>query len=280
MFDDVLSTLLELVRELHPAVRTAIAGVAILLETSVLLGLFIPGDTIVIISATGVEGPVEWVAMIIVVVIGALCGESIGFAIGHWFGPRIRDSWLARRLGVQRIDRAQRFLRRRGGIGIFVSRFLPVLHSVVPLVAGMSEMRYRTFIAWTAPACVIWSSAYVSVSALAAASYTDLVGRLNGASFVFVGIIVAFLLIVLLVKWLLDHGVRRDDAKHAAAEHEAAKQLEAEDKAAERATIEQQTGERGTAAEQQAGEQGAIEQGAGKHGASEQRATEPDRGDA
>lgn len=211
MIDDVLTTVLAFVRDLDPVLRTSIAAVAIMLETSVLLGLFVPGDATVIVASTGVQGPVEWIAMIIAVVLGSLAGESLGFAIGHWFGPRIRTSWLGRRLGVQRIDAASRFLRRRGGVGIFLSRFLPVLHSVVPLVAGMSGMTYRSFISWTLPACVLWSSAYVSMSAAAAASYTELAGRLSGASLVFVGIIVAFLLVAWLVKVLLGRGMRREE---------------------------------------------------------------------
>jgi membrane protein DedA with SNARE-associated domain len=46
---------------------------------------------------------------------------------------------------------------------VFISRFLPVLHSLIPLTVGMSTMRYRKFMAWTVPACVIWAFAYVTV---------------------------------------------------------------------------------------------------------------------
>ncbi|GGA74841.1 membrane protein [Pseudoclavibacter endophyticus] len=209
MLDDVLSTLLGVVRDMDPVLRVVIAGVAIMLETSVLLGLLVPGDTVVIIASTGIQGPVEWITMIVVVVVGALAGESVGFGIGRWFGPRIRTSWLGRKLGPKRIAAAQRYLKRRGGVGIFLSRFLPVLHSTVPLVAGMSGMRYRTFMLWTLPACLIWASAYVSVAAAASASYSELTGRLHGAAYVFVGIIVAFLLIAWLVKTLLGRHVHR-----------------------------------------------------------------------
>lgn len=210
MFDEVLATLLDVVRDMDPVLRTAIAGVAIMLETSILLGLIVPGDSIVLIASSGVQGPIEWIAMIVVVIVGALIGESIGFGIGHWFGNHIRGSWITRRLGEQRIESAQHFLARRGGIAVFLSRFLPVLHSIVPLVAGMSEMRYRTFMAWTLPACILWSSVYVSVTAFAAASYAELAGRLHGASYLFVGIIVVFILIVWGVKKLLARSMRGD----------------------------------------------------------------------
>lgn len=208
MIDELLTWLLAVVQDMDPVLRTALAGVAILLETSVLLGLIVPGDSIVLIASTGVQGPVEWIAMILAVILGALCGESIGFAIGRWFGPHIRESWLGRRLGHDRLDAAHRLIARRGGIAVFLSRFLPVLHSLVPLVAGMGGMRYRTFLAWTLPACILWSSAYVSVAAGAAAGYREIAGQLHGAAYLFVGVFVVFLLIVWGVKRLVGRGVR------------------------------------------------------------------------
>lgn len=210
MLDELIATLLGAVRDMDPVLRIAVAGVAIMLETSVLLGLFVPGDTIVIVASSGIRGPVEWVSTIVVVIVGALCGESLGFAIGRWFGPRIRASWLGRRLGVDRLDAAARFLQRRGGVAVFLSRFLPVLHSLVPLVAGMGGMRYRVFIAWTLPACILWAGAYVSASAAAAATYEELSSRLHGAGYVFVAIVAVFIAAMWVVKRLLERRVARD----------------------------------------------------------------------
>lgn len=212
--NDVLGWLLDLVQSVDPVTRTALAGIGIMLETSVLIGLIVPGDTVVIVASTAVDGPVEWVSMIVVVIVGALIGESIGFALGRWFGPRIRASALGRRIGERHWVRAERYLARRGGIAVFISRFLPVLHSLIPLTVGMSAMSYRRFISWTLPACVIWSSAYVSVGALAAGSYRELSDRLHWAGYVFVGIIVVFAVAVLLVKRFL----QRSEERHMAVE--------------------------------------------------------------
>jgi membrane protein DedA with SNARE-associated domain len=176
----------------------------------VLIGLIVPGDTIVIVAATAVDSPAEFLALVVVVIVGALGGESVGFALGRFFGPRIRHSRLGRRLGEHNWRRAEYYVDRRGGIAVFVSRFLPVLHSLVPLTVGMSTMRYRRFIAWTLPACVLWSSAYVAVGALAAGSYRELAEKLHWAGFVFVGIIVLFLVAVLVTKKLLE----RSQARH------------------------------------------------------------------
>ncbi|NKF33868.1 DedA family protein, partial [Pseudomonas sp. BGM005] len=81
--DDLLLWLFDLIQSIDPVARTLIAGVAVMLETSILIGLVVPGDTIVIIASMGVSGLVEAVAMVIAVVIGALIGESIGFWLGR-----------------------------------------------------------------------------------------------------------------------------------------------------------------------------------------------------
>lgn len=198
--DDILSWILSTLQAVDPIVRTLIAGAAMTLETSILVGLVVPGDTIVIVASTGIGNLVEYIALVVVVVVGSLCGESIGFALGRYFGPKIQHSRLGRKLGEGHWVRAENYLDRRGGVAVFVSRFLPVLHSLVPLTVGMSTMSYRRFMAWTVPACVIWALAYASVGWAAAESYRDLSDRLHNAGYIFAAIIAVFALIVLVIK--------------------------------------------------------------------------------
>jgi membrane protein DedA with SNARE-associated domain len=207
--NEFLSWVLDLVQGVDPVVRTALAGLAILLETSVLVGLVVPGDTVVIVASTGVESPAQFVSLIVVVIIGALIGESIGFALGRYFGPRIRDSRLGRRIGTRHWQQAENYLDRRGGIAVFISRFLPVLHSLIPLTVGMSSMSYRKFISWTVPACVIWAITYVSVGSAAAGTYRELADQLHYAGYLFVGIIAGSLLLIFVVKKLLHRSQER-----------------------------------------------------------------------
>jgi membrane-associated protein len=207
--NELLTWLLDAVQSVDPVLRTVLAGVAVMLETSVLIGLFVPGDTVVIIAGTAVASALEGVALIIAVIIGALIGESIGFWLGRYLGPRIRHSRLGRRIGDANWERSERYLRRRGGPAIFVSRFLPVLHSLVPLTVGMSGYSYRRFLAWTVPACIIWSSLYVTVAAVAAGTYRELADTLHFAGYIFVGIIVAFLLLVFLSKKVIERAERK-----------------------------------------------------------------------
>ncbi|MEZ3161099.1 DedA family protein [Microbacterium sp. BWT-B31] len=207
--NEFLTWLLDAVQSVDPALRTLVAGVAVMLETSVLIGLVVPGDTIVIVAGTAVASAPEAVLLIVAVVIGALVGESIGFWLGRLLGPAIRHSRLGRRLGEHNWERAERYLQRRGGPAIFLSRFLPVLHSLVPLTVGMSGFRYRRFLAWTAPACVLWAVLYVTVAATAAGTYRSLANELHFAGYIFVGIIVVFLALVVVGKKLIERSERR-----------------------------------------------------------------------
>jgi membrane-associated protein len=207
--NDILSWILDTVRGVDPALRVLLVGLGMLFETSILVGLIVPGDTIVIVGSTAITTWQEYAALLVAVIVGALAGESIGFGLGHFFGPRIRVSRLGRKLGEHNWMRAQNYLERRGGIAVFISRFLPVLHALIPLTVGMSAMRYRKFLAWTAPACIIWAVAYVSVGWLAAGSYRQLSSQLHYAGYFFVAIIAVFLVIVLLVKKLIERGEAR-----------------------------------------------------------------------
>jgi membrane protein DedA with SNARE-associated domain len=208
--DTALTWVLDLVGSVDPVARILLSGLGILLETSILIGLIVPGDTIVVVSSTAIDGPGQYAGMLAAVIVGALCGESIGFALGRFFGPKIRDSRLGRRIGVRNWHRAENYVDRRGGIAVFVSRFLPVLHSLVPVTVGMSTMSYRRFISWTAPACAIWATAYVTVGWAVAGSFRALQDQLHFAGYLFVAAFLVFAGAVFLVKKLLE----RSQARH------------------------------------------------------------------
>jgi len=212
--NEFVTWLLGVVQDVDPVVRTLLAGLAMVFETSVFLGVIVPGDTIAIAAGTAVTTPLGGIALVGAIVAGSLVGESFGFWLGKTFGPALRASWIGRKLGERNWDRAEGYIARRGGPAIFLSRFLPVLHSLVPLTVGMSGMRYRRFIAWTLPACLIWASAYVSVAALAAGGYRHMADSLHQAGYVFVGIILAFIVLAYVVKKIIARSERHHLEHH------------------------------------------------------------------
>lgn len=201
--NDALSWILGVVHDVDPVLRTLLAGLGMFFETSLFLGLIVPGDSIVLVASTALGGVGEYLLLLLAVVVGALGGESVGFWIGHYFGPKVRRSRLGARLGESNWVRAENYLDRRGGIAVFLSRFLPVLHSLIPVTVGASSMRYRKFMAWTVPACIVWATAYVSVGWLAAGTYRELSAELHSAGYIFVAILAAFAVLVFVVKKIL-----------------------------------------------------------------------------
>jgi len=207
--DDALGWVLDVVASVDPILRMVIAGVAMLLELSVVIGLIVPGDTIVIVAAMGVTSVWEGVLLAAAAALGSLAGETIGFGIGRWLGPHIRTSWVGRRIGEKNWDRAERYVGRRGGLAIFLARFLPVLRQIVPLTVGMSPYSFRRFVLWAAPSCVLWAALYVGIAATAAGSYRELAGEAQGAVFVLVGGLVLLVLVVLVIEKLISRFEKR-----------------------------------------------------------------------
>ena len=198
--NEIINNILATVASVDPVTRTLISALFIMLETSFLVGLVIPGDTVVLISSTAITNLQEYVFMVVMVIVGSLTGETIGFFVGKFFCPKIRTSWLGRKLGPHRWQQAENYIDRRGGIAVFLSRFLPILHSLIPLTVGMTKMKYRTFIAWTAAACVIWTFVYVTLAAVLKDQYEAFAAKYEWAGFLFIGIVVAFIVVVSLIK--------------------------------------------------------------------------------
>lgn len=198
--NDFIDTLLVTVRDMDPTARTLIAMLGMFLETSVLIGMIIPGDSIALIASAGVTTPGQFVWLLIALVTGALLGESLGFVIGRYFGGKLRASKVGQKIGEKNWMLAEMYLGDRGGVAVFVSRFLPILHSLVPLSAGMAKMRYRTFLAWTIPASIIWATLYVSFGVFAAVSYDQLSNTIKGAGYVIIALVIAFVFMMWILK--------------------------------------------------------------------------------
>ena len=202
--NDLLDWLLTTVQSVDPLTRNLLAGLAIMLETSLFVGLVMPGDTVVLVASTGVADLVDFFVLLGCVLLGSLVGETIGFGIGRLFGEKIRYSKLGSKIGEKNWKMADAFIDSRGGLAVAISRFLPVLHSLVPVVAGASTMRYRVFIRWTVAACAIWATAYVGVGYIAQASYEQIGANLKFGAVIFIAIIIAFMLIVHFAKKRLE----------------------------------------------------------------------------
>ena len=103
--------------------------------------------------------------MVTVGTAGAITGQILGYAVGRLFGPRLRKTRLGRRIGAERCDRAEAYLRDRGAAALAAIRFVAVIHAVVPIVAGTVRMPFGRFVGWSAVGTMIWVTTFATVGA-------------------------------------------------------------------------------------------------------------------
>jgi membrane-associated protein len=191
---------------MHPAVVCLLTGLFVCLETSLFVGLLVPGDSVVLLAGTTVTGPGRFALLVAAGTLGSLVGESVGYLLGRRYGDRLlRSGLLRRRLGAW--DQAERFFGGRGGRAVAAARFVAVVHAVVPLVAGAAGMRYRRFLGWSAVGATAWSLLYVSIGTAAGTSWRQFGERLGLAGLAALAVLVG-------AAWLVRRTRRRPRAHH------------------------------------------------------------------
>ncbi len=100
-------------------------------------------------------------AMLAFAAVGAVVWDSAGYELGRRFSEPMRASRAGQRIGPERRDDTEQYVRRRGGRAVFLGRFVGVLRAKVPFVAGAGRMPYRSFLPSNAPGAVIWAPGFV-----------------------------------------------------------------------------------------------------------------------
>lgn len=160
-----------------PVVLYSVAALATALEASLLIGLFLPGDVVVLFVGTTASSPKEFMLAVAAVAMGSVVGEMIGYGIGRRYERRLRSAWIGRKVGQRRWRAADAFfLNRSGGPAVFGARFVAAAHALVPIVAGSARMPARVFLSWTTAGAIVWSLLYVTVGAVAARSAGPSIG--------------------------------------------------------------------------------------------------------
>ena len=175
------------------------------LEAPAFLGLVLPGEVALLLGGVlAQQDRVPLPAALAVGVAGALAGDSAGYWIGRRWGPRLLASGLGRRVGPARLHRVESLLLR-GGWALLVGRGTAGARVVLPGLAGMLGLRYRTFALWTGAAATVWAVAHVLVGYVAGAGWRH-AHHLSGRA----GIAVAVAVVVAAaVAWVVHRPRRR-----------------------------------------------------------------------
>jgi membrane protein DedA with SNARE-associated domain len=168
-----------------------IAGALCFAEAAILVGMVLPGETALLVAGVFCQhGTLDLWLMIVVAVVCAVAGDSVGFEFGKKFGPPLRRSRLGQWVGEHRWQMVDGFLHRHGGKAVFLGRLTALFRALVPSMAGMSGMRYRTFIVWNVAGGLIWAPGCVLLG-YAFSTSLDTVGKtLTWAPFALIGIVV------------------------------------------------------------------------------------------
>jgi membrane-associated protein len=143
----------DLVRWGGYAVLTAI----VFTETGLLIGFFLPGDSLLItaglVAAAG-HLNIWWLNLLLI--LAAILGDSVGYAIGRRLGPRLFTRPQSLLFNPRHVERTRAFYARHGAKTIVIARFVPIVRTFAPVVAGVGQMEYRRFVIYNVAGGIGW----------------------------------------------------------------------------------------------------------------------------
>jgi membrane-associated protein len=135
-------------------------------ETGLVITPFLPGDSLLFVAgAIAAAGGMEYAPLAGTLIAAALVGDNVNYAVGRWLGPRIFSRPDSKILDPKHLQRTHDFYDRYGGRTIVLARFVPIVRTYAPFVAGLGAMPWGKYIAWCVAGALVW------VLSLTAAGY-------------------------------------------------------------------------------------------------------------
>ena len=136
----------------------------ICVESWLLVGIFLPGDSLLftagLFAASGVLN--IWI-LVVLVPLAAILGDSIGYSFGSWLGPRIFTKEDSLIFNKAYIERSRKFYVVYGPRAVVLARFIPVVRTFIPILAGVGSMPYRRFLSYNVLGAFMWGAGIVSL---------------------------------------------------------------------------------------------------------------------
>jgi len=169
----------------------AILFLIIFCETGLVVTPFLPGDSL--LFAAGVfakNGPLNVMVLIVLLCIAAILGDTVNYWVGHFIGPRIFRGEKIRFLNQKHLDRTHEFFEKYGSETIIIARFVPIVRTFAPFVAGVGSMSYGRFLTYNVLGGILW----VNVLTFGGYFFANIPVVKNHFSFVVVAIIIISIL--------------------------------------------------------------------------------------
>jgi membrane-associated protein len=167
-------------------------------ETGLLVGFFLPGDSLLITAGlVAAAGGLDIWLLSGLLSVAAILGDSVGYAIGYRTGPHIFTRDDSRWFSKTHLDRTREFYERHGGKTIILARFIPIIRTFAPVVAGVGRMDYRRFLAYNVFGGIGWVVGLTWAGFLLGHAIPD-IGRFIH---IVIGIVIILSLIPIGVEW-------------------------------------------------------------------------------
>jgi membrane-associated protein len=183
----------------HGPLAYIVCGLLVFGEAAVLLGFIIPGETAALIGGVLASlHHVNLIVMLVVIIACAIVGDSVGYEVGKHLGPWLLEHRPLR--GQPGLHRGQELLARRGGPAVFLGRWVALARALVPGLAGMSGMSYRTFLTYNAAGGIAWGTTFVMIGYGAGTSYAAVAKTVGTYSLAILGTVVAAVVVVVVIR--------------------------------------------------------------------------------
>ncbi len=193
----------------HAWLLFAALFIVIFAETGLIVFPLLPGDSLLFLAGTVVAASGINVHLLVVTLfVAAVLGDSVNYGVGRYVGPKVfhrpQDSMLGRFLKPQYLERTRSYYEKYGGFTIVIGRFVPIVRTFAPFLAGIGAMTYRTFLAYNVLGAAIWVSLLVYAGYL----FGNIPWVKDNLAYIVVAIVVISL-VPMAVQWMRERQARQ-----------------------------------------------------------------------
>jgi len=158
----------------------AVLAIIVFAETGLLIGFFLPGDSLLVTAGLFAgKGDLNIVFLFLLLSGMAIVGDAVGYWIGRTTGPRIFNREKSVLFAKDHLLAAKRFYEKYGGKAIILARFMPIVRTFAPVVAGVGEMPYGRFAAYNVIGGVVWVGSMLSIGFFLGRSIPDIEEKMH-----------------------------------------------------------------------------------------------------
>jgi membrane-associated protein len=198
----------------HAWLMFAALFIVIFAETGLVVFPLLPGDSLLFVAGTvAAASGVNVHLLALTLLVAAVLGDSVNYSIGHFIGPRVlshpRETRLGRWLKPEYLERTHRFYEKYGGFTIIIGRFVPIVRTFAPFLAGVGQMPYRKFLAYN----VIGGAAWVGLLTYSGYLFGNIPWVKDNLAWIVLGI-VAVSLMPIALQWIREKRARKQNLEN------------------------------------------------------------------